>query len=118
MKPIPGYDRINAYRTMWLFVLFDLPVGSKTEQKKATKFRSELLNDGFDMLQFSVYIRHCASKEKADVHIRRVKEMFPKKGHVSILQITDKQYGNIMNLWGDYRNDRDLKNSPKQLEFF
>ena len=76
---------------MWLFVFFDLPVTTKKERKAATSFRKKLEKDGFNMMQFSVYTRHCASRESADVHIRRVKREIPEYGQVSILMITDKQ---------------------------
>jgi CRISPR-associated protein Cas2 len=62
--------RLNAYHIMWLFVFFDLPVTTKKERKLATGFRKNLLKDGFTMMQFSVYNRHCASKESAEVHMK------------------------------------------------
>ena len=55
--------RLNAYHIMWLFVFFDLPVSTKKEMKAAALFRKNLEKDGFSMMQFSVYIRHCASRE-------------------------------------------------------
>ncbi len=101
---------------MWLFVFFDLPVTSKPERKKAARFRKDLMQDGFTMLQFSVYIRHCASRESADVHVKRVKALIPDKGQVSILSVTDKQYGEIINYWGVKASP--LQEGPKQLELF
>ena len=101
---------------MWLFVFFDLPVTTKTDRKAATKFRKDILNDGFSMLQFSVYTRHCASKESAEVHVKRIKSFMPKKGHISILQVTDKQYGKIINIWG--KRSVELDHPPPQLEMF
>ena len=111
-----GQERLNAYHIMWLFVFFDLPVQTKKERRAATRFRKELLNDGFTMMQFSVYIRHCASKESADVHVKRIRSCIPEKGHVSILAATDKQYGNIVNFWG--KMDTPMAEGPKQLELF
>ena len=101
---------------MWLFVFFDLPVTTKNERRLATRFRKNLLKDGFSMMQFSVYNRHCASKESAEVHVKRVKSFIPQKGQVSILTVTDKQYGNICNFWGMKSNP--LPEGPKQLEMF
>lgn len=101
---------------MWLFVFFDLPVTTKKERKMASGFRKNLMKDGFTMMQFSVYNRHCASKESADVHIQRVKNYVPEKGQVSILEVTDKQYGNICNFWGF--KSKPLPEGPKQLEMF
>lgn len=116
--------RLNAYRIMWLFVFFDLPVTTKKERRVATLFRKNLEKDGFSMMQFSVYIRHCASRESLDVHVRRVKSFIPEAGRVSILCITDKQYGDIFNFWGKpktvkSKNIKKIKVSePVQLEFF
>ena len=86
-------DRLNAYRIMWVLVFFDLPTETPKERKIYAVFRKKLLNDGFSMFQFSMYLRHCASAENADVHIKRVKKSLPEKGHVGIMTITDKQFG-------------------------
>ena len=108
--------RLNAYHIMWLFVMFDLPTNTKKERKDASGFRKKLLKDGFTMMQYSIYVRHCASKESAEVHIKRVKSNIPEKGQVSILTVTDKQYGNILNFWGI--KTEPLAPQPKQLELF
>jgi len=105
----------EAYRIMWLFVFFDLPVTTKKDRKNATRFRKNLLNDGFSMMQFSVYTRHCASKENSTVHINRVKDCIPEKGDVSILSVTDKQFGKIINISGNKTKPSPPR--PKQLEF-
>lgn len=108
--------RLNAYRVMWLFVFFDLPVETKKERKAAARFRKDIMKDGFTMMQFSVYIRHCASAENADVHFKRVNKIIPEKGQVSILRITDKQYSEIKNYWGI--KEKPLSAPPQQLELF
>jgi CRISPR-associated protein Cas2 len=87
--------RLNAYRILWVLVLFDLPTETKKDRKIYAKFRKNILKDGFQMFQFSIYLRHCSSRENADVHIRRVKKILPEKGHVGILCVTDKQFGMI-----------------------
>lgn len=110
------HDRINAYHVMWLFVFFDLPTNTKKERKAATRFRKELLQDGFTMMQYSVYVRHCASKQSANVHVKRVKSLIPQYGQVSVLSITDKQYADILNYWG--AKTEALPEGPKQLEMF
>ena len=109
---------------MWLFVFFDLPTTLKKERKAATLFRKNLERDGFSMMQFSVYVRHCASRESCDVHIRRVKALLPEVGKVSILCVTDKQFSNIHNFWGQPKSisQSKIKNKtigvPIQLELF
>lgn len=88
-------DRFSEYRIMWVLVFFDLPTDTKKEKKAYFKFRKQLMSDGFTMFQFSIYVRHCASRENADVHIKRVKSFLPEMGQVGILCITDKQFGTI-----------------------
>lgn len=88
-------DRFSEYRIMWILVFFDLPTETKKQRKNAALFRKNLLFDGFTMFQFSVYLRHCASRENAAVHIKRVKTFLPLEGNVGIICITDKQFGEI-----------------------
>jgi CRISPR-associated protein Cas2 len=101
---------------MWLLVLFDLPTDTKKERKVAAAFRKSLISDGFTMFQFSIYLRHCASKENADVHIKRVKSILPEIGKIGILCITDKQFGEMEIFFG-----KKIENSIRagtQLELF
>ncbi|MFA5298379.1 MAG: CRISPR-associated endonuclease Cas2 [Lutibacter sp.] len=107
---------LNGYRIMWLFVFFDLPTDTKKDRRNAQQFRKNLLKDGFTMMQYSVYTRHCASSESADVHEIRVKRLLPPLGKVSVLRITDKQFGNIMNFWGVDLVPKEPP--PMQLELF
>jgi CRISPR-associated protein Cas2 len=101
---------------MWVLVLFDLPTETKQERKIYADFRKKLLKDGFTMFQFSIYLRHCPSKENAQVHINRVKSILPKHGHIGILYITDRQFGNMEIFFG-----QKLQTNPQisyQLEMF
>lgn len=93
-------DRFSEYRVMWILVFFDLPTETKKERKAASDFRNKLQKDGFTMFQFSIYIRHCASAENTDVHVRRIKSFLPESGKVGILRITDKQFGDIELFYG------------------
>jgi CRISPR-associated protein Cas2 len=101
---------------MWLLVFFDLPVETKKERKIASDFRRDLLKDGFTMFQFSIYLRHCASRENAEVHKRRVKLNLPKKGHVGILHVTDKQFAMMEIFFG--KKIIETPTGPQQLELF
>ena len=96
------HNRLNAYRIMWVLVFFDLPTETAKERKTAALFRKNILKDGFQMFQFSIYMRHCASRENADVHIKRVKKILPEHGHVGIMCITDKQFG-MMEIFHDHK---------------
>lgn len=107
---------LSGYRIMWLVVMFDLPVVEKHERKAATDFRKRLLDMGFEMSQFSVYMRFCTSQAQIDTYCRRVEENLPYGGRVHILQLTDKQYERIITFRGKSRQ-KPLK-SPDQYVLF
>lgn len=102
---------------MWIFVMFDLPVGTEKERKAATEFRKRLLNDGFTMHQFSIYTRLCPTMEVAETHIRRVRDIVPASGMVSIVWITDKQFSMIRNFCGRVEHPNPASGHV-QLEMF
>jgi CRISPR-associated protein Cas2 len=95
-------------RYMWLFVFFDLPVGTKPDRRAATRFRNFLKDDGFLMLQFSVYARVCRGDEAADKHQTRVTKNLPTKGSVRTLQITERQYARMKLLIGESKRSEKL----------
>lgn len=109
-------ENLNQYRILWVLVFFDLPVVSKKEKRIAARFRKDIMADGFAMFQFSIYVRHCASRENAEVHIKRVKYLLPELGHVGILTITDKQFGSMEIFYG--QKAAEAKPPPQQLELF
>jgi len=106
----------GGLNTMWVIVLFDLPTDTKEARRQYTVFRKFLLEDGFLMMQYSVYFRHCASNENAQVHIKRVKSNLPPDGEVRIIQITDKQFGRIEVYYG--RKRKSIEKAPHQLQLF
>ena len=101
---------------MWLFAMFDLPVRTKSERKRYAKFRKILLEDGFSMLQFSVYARYCASEEAAVSHRRQIRSAIPPEGHVRLLAVTDRQFGKMENFVG--KRPAPSEESPQQLSLF
>ncbi len=109
-------NRLNAYRIMWVLVFYDLPTETARERKVAAMFRKNILKNGFQMFQFSIYLRHCASRENADVHIKRAKALLPEHGHVGIMCITDKQFG-MMEI---FHGKKPISTAPpvQQLEMF
>ncbi len=107
---------LSGYRLMWMVVLFDLPVGTKKERKAATKFRKFLLDQGFEMSQYSVYMRFCAGKEQAEAYTKKVEKAVPVTGKVHIVYITDKQYENIVSF--DGRTKEAARKNPEQYVLF
>lgn len=76
--------------------MFDLPVVTERERKIATKFRKFLLDDGYIMMQYSVYSRICKNNDDLNKHINRLKINTPKNGNIRLLQVTENQYNNMI----------------------
>ncbi len=107
---------ISGYRFMWILAMFDLPTDTPKARKDYTKFRKALLKDGFTMMQYSVYKRHCASRENTAVHTQRVRNFLPPDGEVRLLMITDVQYEKMEVFFGKKR--KPTPPAPAQLELF
>lgn len=105
-----------GWRSMWVIAMFDLPTDTPAARKAYARFRKELVDDGFTMMQFSVYSRHCASMENADVHIARMTTKLPPAGEVRFLTITDRQFSRIRIFHGKKRAK--TLSSPAQMELF
>jgi CRISPR-associated protein Cas2 len=97
---------LSGYRLMWVIVLFDLPVVKEVDRKAATKFRNFLLDEGFCMCQFSVYMKLVSGKEVVETYYGRIKKELPQRGKVDIIYITDKQYENIYSFNGREKNEK------------
>ena len=85
---------------MRILVFFDLPVVKKKERKVYAQFRRFLLNDGYDMIQYSVYSRLCNGTDMTNKHLKRLNTILPEKGSVRCLTITEKQYEEMKFLVG------------------
>ncbi|TBR73205.1 MAG: CRISPR-associated endonuclease Cas2 [Burkholderiaceae bacterium] len=107
---------LSGYRLMWMTVMFDLPVVEKAERKAATEFRNALLDLGFEMSQFSVYMRFCTSPAQVDTYCKRVEDALPQGGKVNILQFTDKQYERIVSFHGKAKQP--ANKTPDQYDLF
>ncbi|NIA68490.1 CRISPR-associated endonuclease Cas2 [Pelagibius litoralis] len=101
---------------MWIMVMFDLPVDTKERGKAAAKFREFLLDQGFEMSQFSIYLRFCSGREQFEAFSRRIERNLPEFGKVHILAFTDKQYENIVRFNG--RTRAATRKNPGQLALF
>ena len=101
---------------MWMMVLFDLPVVEKEERKEATDFRKYLLEEGFSMAQFSVYVKLLSGKEAVEQYAHKICNALPNQGKVDIICLTDKQYENIISFSG--RTKSKQKQVNKQYLLF
>lgn len=101
---------------MWIMAMFDLPTDTKQARKEYAIFRKRLLEDGFQRMQYSIYLRPCSSQESAEVHLRRIRAFLPPEGEVAVLSITDKQFERMEFLLGKLRECS--PQMPEQLELF
>ena len=92
-------------RYMRVLVFFDLPMLSSEDRKAYTRFRKFLINDGYMMLQESVYCKLAMNQNAANALILRLKQNKPSAGLVQALVITEKQFANIELIIGDNSND-------------
>ena len=80
---------------MRILVFFDLPVKTKAERRRANRFRKDLINDGYIMLQLSVYSRICKGEDTVEKHKKRLKSLVPEAGSIRVLSVTEKQYASM-----------------------
>jgi len=90
----------DTRRYMRMLVFFDLPVVTRAERRAYAQFRRFLLNDGFDMIQFSVYGRILNGRDAEEKHMQRVVANLPPEGSVRVLTVTEKQYASMKLLVG------------------
>ena len=101
--------------------MFDLPVVRDEERKAASRFRHDLLDAGYILVQFSVYARPCVSYEQMDSHIGRIKGLIPEAGNVRLMFMTDEQWKRSYTvIGGNYRQKKNAQEPeiPAQVEFW
>ena len=106
----------------WLLTLFDLPTDTKSERREASKFRNKLLDQGYLMLQYSVYAKCAITIEKKQKFINELKQIAPETGNVQCFFITDKQWGTSITISKtETKAKRQINKHPKigeQLQFW
>lgn len=88
------------YKIMRMLCMFDLPVETEEERRAYRIFRKNLMQEGFVMMQYSVYVRVCPSREYANRLENRIKQFIPREGNVRLLCVTEKQYSDMKLLVG------------------
>jgi len=86
---------VETRRYMRLLVFFDLPMVTRAEKRAYVQFRKFLLNDGYDMIQWSVYGRILNGADAEKKHLARLMANLPPKGSVRSMTVTEKQYAGI-----------------------
>ena len=87
-------------RYMRILVFFDLPMVTHIERRAYTIFRRFLINDGYDMIQFSIYGRILNGNDAEIKHMKRLVDNLPPAGSVRCLSVTEKQFASMKLLVG------------------
>jgi len=99
-------------------VAFDLPVGTRAQRKKATDFRNYLLDDGYQMVQFSVYVRACVSFARQETHLDRLKKHLPPEGSVRAIYVTRAQWERSFVIQGSPASEAEAEDLPEQIQLW
>lgn len=107
---------VGGEKFMRIIVFFDLPTLTKKDRRYANRFRNFLLNDGYIMLQLSVYSRICKGLDDVGKHEKRLIPWIPNDGSVRLLTITEKQYTEMKVLAGTMKKEEEI--DDRQLVLF
>lgn len=108
----------DRYKMGWLLVAFDLPVGTKAQRKRATDFRNFLLDDGYLMIQWSVYARSCVTFARQETHLDRLKHHLPPEGSVRSWFISRVQWEAGFVLHGQPDEEVSPEQMPEQIQLW
>ena len=105
----------EKFKMGWLIVCFDLPTLTKAQRKAAHDFREWLKDDGYHMVQWSVYARSCVTFARQETHIARVKANLPEEGSVRVLFVTRAQWERSYVLHGSPAKQVEPEEMPEQI---
>jgi CRISPR-associated protein Cas2 len=108
----------EKFKMGWLIVAFDLPVGTRAQRKEATAFRKFLLDDGCQMIQFSVYARACVSFARQETHLDRLKKNLPPEGSVRAIYVTRAQWERSFVIQGSPASEQGAEDLPEQIQLW
>ena len=108
----------EKFKMGWLVVAFDLPVVEKEQREAATDFRGFLLDDGYTMMQLSVYVRACVSFARQETHLDRLKRNLPPEGTVRAIYITRAQWERSLVIHGRPAKETPAENLPEQIQLW
>lgn len=105
----------KKFKMGWLIVAFDLPVQTVEDRKRATDFRNFLIDDGYLMIQLSVYARPCVTFSRQRTHLDRLRAHLPEEGHVRAIFVTRAQWERSVIMQGAPIKERPPEELPQQI---
>lgn len=106
----------DKYKPVWTLIMFDLPVQTRNERYEARMYRKQLIDNGFSMVQLSVYVRYTPNVASALPALKRLEKHLPSEGKIRIIYLTDQQWSRSIKIWNSkvYNNEK----TPEQLQIF
>ncbi|MBC1343936.1 CRISPR-associated endonuclease Cas2 [Listeria welshimeri] len=104
-----------SYRYMRMLLMFDMPTDTAKERKAYRQFRRFILSEGFIMHQYSVYSKILLNGTASKAMLARLKQQNPKKGLITLLTVTKKQFARMVYLSGE--QNKSIGNSDARLVF-
>ena len=104
------------YDFMRLILFFDLPVMTKTDRRNYALFRKYLIQNGYMMMQFSVYCKIFANRDAAVKHSAMLYRNIPPTGQIRLLLVTEKQYAKIEIISGGKSLQEEIVNSESFIK--
>ncbi len=101
-------------RYMRMILFFDLPMETTKELRDYTRFRKFLINEGFIMMQKSVYCKLSLNQTAVNVMKKRIDKVKPEEGVIQLLVVTEKQYAKMEYIIGD-RFNKSIEESTERL---
>lgn len=97
-----------------LLCLFDIPMDSKKERRDYRVFRKTLIENGFVMLQYSIYYRSLPNRSALKKYEAILKRKVPKSGNVRLMYVTELQFQDMLLLTGS-RSQQEEKVGSKRM---
>lgn len=98
---------------MRVMIFFDLPTETAKERKNYSKFRKMLIDEGFIMMQESVYSKLALNNSVVKSIKEKINKNKPPKGIVQLLIITEKQFSEIEYVVGE--KDTEILDNTERL---
>ena len=90
---------------MRVLIFFDLPTETVSDKRNYRKFRKLLIENGFIMMQESVYCKLVLNASAQESISSLIRKNRPPSGIVQILTVTEKQFSHIEYITGEHQSD-------------
>src|SRR5699024_979786 len=90
-----------SYRYMRMLLMFDMPTDTVADRRAYREFRKFIISEGFIMHQNSVYSKILLNSTAKNAMIERLRAKTPKKGLITLLSVTEKQFSRMEYLSGE-----------------